>query len=222
MKFVLHITSMLSLIALPLLTGCGDEEGGGSGTIDGSTVPTYSFTGFVRTQHGTGLTNVTVTLTETNTGVTHSALTGDRGFWLIGNIPNRGNSFTIVPVLAGFDFTPPSYVQDLNRGNVANLNFTAISHPTITLTAPQADEIFTAGHDLIITWNAAGDFSAVNLLYGNALKQYQFIARDIPATPGQFTWTIPTSLNTGQYTIRIMSTNGLAVSESGPFVIRTE
>jgi hypothetical protein len=97
------------------------------GTVAGSTVltvtnaPSYYIAGQV-TLNGSGLQNVTITLTGSFGSLTTQ--TDLNGHYSFTNATN-GSSFTITPTLAGYTFTPANISVTVNNANVTGQNFTA-------------------------------------------------------------------------------------------------
>ncbi len=69
--------------------------------------------------------------------------------------------------------------------------------PTISVTSPKGGEQWQKGTTHIINWKAY-EVSKVNIMIGDVT-----IATNIPASPGSFSWTVPTTMTSGLYAITI-------------------
>lgn len=124
-------------------------------------------------------------------------------------VPNTGSFNWMVPasIISGTDYTVKiSYCINPLISDVSDANFTINGGvgSTITLTAPNGGETWTAGTSNIITWTSdvIGNVKIVLLKSG---MQCSLIAASIPNT-GSFAWRIPAGILAGtEYTVKIMS-----------------
>jgi hypothetical protein len=79
---------------------------------------TFNVSGTI-TLDGNGLSGVTVSLQGTN----FSTITGANGAYALTGIPN--GSFTLIPSLTGYTFTPANRSVSVNNGDVSGQDFTA-------------------------------------------------------------------------------------------------
>jgi C1A family cysteine protease len=104
------------------------------------------------------------------------------------------------------------------RGTSANF---AVVKPSLTVTAPAANAIWTRGTTRAILWTKNGaqnDFVRIQLI------RYGVLVREISASTansGNFDWAIPTSVpkNSG-YKIRIKTIDNLVKDDSGLFTLK--
>ena len=73
--------------------------------------------------------------------------------------------------------------------------------PTVSVISPKGGEQWQKGTTHIINWKAYG-VSKVNIVIGDMT-----IATNIPASPGSFSWTVPTTMTSGLYNITIYDAN---------------
>jgi len=81
--------------------------------------------------------------------------------------------------------------------------------PSITVGYPNGGETFNTGQNINISWtsNYIGSQSvSIELVQGSNTNNYQVIASSIP-NQSPYTWTIPSTIPTGQYRIKIYRTN---------------
>ncbi|KAJ2955857.1 hypothetical protein NQZ79_g8211 [Umbelopsis isabellina] len=73
----------------------------------------------------------------------------------------------------------------------------------VLFTSPLTGSVWTAGQNGIITWtvqdSSVTTISSIDLRQGpaSALQLVQNIAQNVPATPSQYTWSIPASIPAG-------------------------
>ena len=95
---------------------------GGTITISGATAAGGSIGGRVTTQFGRGITNVTVTLTDSQ-GNSRTAKTTSFGFYRFDDVPN-GQNYILQAQAKRYQFTNPTQVLPVN-GELTEVNFTA-------------------------------------------------------------------------------------------------
>jgi RHS repeat-associated protein len=124
-------------------------EGDITGADFTGTAVTYTISGRVTNSQGTGISQVTVTLSGTQSGTTTTNGNGDFSFT---NLAAGGN-YTVTPSKVGYTFTPTNRSYTNLSANVTNSNFT-INAPT-----PQP---FTAfNKNVNYAYNAVGALSGV-------------------------------------------------------------
>jgi hypothetical protein len=135
--------------------------------------------------------------------------------WTIGNaLPN---GYTIVP---GSNFqVMVRYTSEIN--DLSNSSFTISDSvtPTITVTNPGSGVIWRHGEARQITWAKQGtmhDRVKIRLMQGST--KILGISDDT-ANDGQFSWTIPTSISTGNYYIRVKTIDNLVEGNGPSFTI---
>jgi hypothetical protein len=135
--------------------------------------------------------------------------------WTIGN--NLPNGYTIVP---GSNFqVMVRYTSEIN--DLSNSSFTISDSvtPTITVTNPSSGVIWRHGEARQITWAKQGtmhDWVKIRLMQGST--KILGISDDT-ANDGQFSWTIPTSISTGNYYIRVKTIDNLVEGNGPSFTI---
>ena len=72
--------------------------------------------------------------------------------------------------------------------------------PSLNIIAPKGNEEWQKGMRYVINWSAYR-VDRVNIVTGD--NDSITIATNIPASPGSFSWTVPTTIPTGMYTIKI-------------------
>ncbi len=92
-------------------------------TIKNGTAPTGSITGSI-TLHGSGLSEVSVTLSSGTTSLTSSS-----GFYSFSNVPD--GSYTITPALNGYVFNPSTISTTVTSSAATGKNFTSTNTGSI-------------------------------------------------------------------------------------------
>lgn len=180
----------------------------------------------------------TLTITSPNGGETWAAGTNNTITWtsdIVGNVritllkgglqcaliasmvPNTGtfNWLTPATIISGTEYTVKiSSCTNPLIGDVSDADFTinGVAPTTITVTAPNGGETWTAGTYNNITWTSdvIGNIKIV-LLKGGI--QYSLIAFSIPNT-GSFNWRIPAGILPGtDYTVKIMKNSNPLIND---------
>ncbi|MBK9248760.1 MAG: choice-of-anchor D domain-containing protein [Ignavibacteria bacterium] len=140
------------------------------------------------------------------------------------NITGTGAPFT-------FTWTAPTTPGDYffravgnainNNGNedgdawnfMSTITITVASAGSVALTAPNGGETLCRGASTNITWSPVGISGNVKLEYTTDGTTFTQIVT-VPATPGSYTWNIPTSQVTGtNYKIRVSDVSNTAVND---------
>jgi Carboxypeptidase regulatory-like domain len=112
-----------------------------------------SISGNVTLPNGTGVNRVSIE-GRLQGGGNRLTSTDSRGFYTI--TESDAGTYTIVPSLAGYTFTPVNRTVTLSSTNVVSINFTAnaiiVQQPTLTLTiSPEAEQTVSAGQSVRYT-----------------------------------------------------------------------
>ena len=102
------------LLAFVVLAGCGGggDDGGGGAAV------TYSISGQVTSENGSGLSGVTMALSGASSATTITDANGNYTFTGLDN-----GSYTITPSRTGFTFSPTSSPQTVSGANKTAVNF---------------------------------------------------------------------------------------------------
>ncbi|KAI9305480.1 Ser-Thr-rich glycosyl-phosphatidyl-inositol-anchored membrane family-domain-containing protein [Cunninghamella echinulata] len=91
----------------------------------------------------------------------------------------------------------------------------------VYVTSPAGGEKYTAGTDAVITWKdpTVESIGEINLTKGDSksLQRVDTIANDITATDGEFTWSIPSDIEAGEYAFQFGTSPNFAYS--GRFIV---
>ena len=124
------------------------EEGVSDADFTGTPM-TYAISGRVTNSQGTGISQVTVTLSGTQSG---TATTNGNGDFSFTNLAAGGN-YTLTPSKAGYNFTPTNRSYTNLSANVTNANFTI---------APVTPPPFTPFNKTVnYAYNSVGGLSGV-------------------------------------------------------------
>ncbi|MBI4689286.1 MAG: DUF1566 domain-containing protein [Nitrospirae bacterium] len=102
----------------------------------------YAISGKVTTTIGAGLSGVTITLTGTGSTTTTTDSNGNYTF-----SGAQNGSYTIIPSLSGYTFSPPSISVTVNNADVPNQNFvgSATTATLVSITVTPANPSITEG-----------------------------------------------------------------------------
>jgi Leucine-rich repeat (LRR) protein len=156
-------------------------------------------------------------------GVVMSGLTGspstDASGVYTGTVA-AGWSGTVIPVLAGYSFTPPSrnYASVSTDQTAQDYAATAVI-PTLEVTSPNGGETWAVGSTHAVTWtqtNLTGSMT-VDLYKGGV---YQKTLGTAEGTAGTFSWTIAMSETVGtDYMVRVWQDGGVSDDSDANFAI---
>ncbi len=108
-------------------------------------IPTYTISGIVRDTAGTGIANVSVSLSGGG-----AYTTGADGSYLFADIPN--GSYTVTPSLADYTFDPPSLSVTVAGANAANQDFTGTPVPrTFSVSGTVTDTDGNGVENVVVT-----------------------------------------------------------------------
>jgi hypothetical protein len=82
--------------------------------------------------------------------------------------------------------------------------------PILSITSPAGGEQWQAGSTHNITWTQSG-FQSIKILFISSNGNQQNVTLGTPASPGSYSWQIPTTIAAGTYTI---SVSGVALNQS--------
>lgn len=99
-------------------------------------------------------------------------------------------------------------------------DYFAIDERTITLTDPSGGETWYMGQSYTINWDSNNAGSTVTIQYKKSSYYSYTTINSYIANDGSYNWTIPTSLSTGSYTLKIKSNSYSNIyDESSTFTI---
>lgn len=183
-------------------------QGGDPGNPTDPTDPTdpivtvFTVNGLV--QDALGAAQAGVMLTLSDGFVSNTTTTAFDGTYSFADVED--GLYTLTPEWAGFTFDPESRNVTVSGNDVYGEDFvaTAIPEATVMVTSPNGGEAFEVGTTQTIQWAttdaAFNEAVTIHLMQGGT----EMIAiAEGTANTGAFSWTIPTSLAAGDYTVRI-------------------
>jgi len=149
--------------------------------------------------------------------------TSAAGSWLPidTNITASANSYTwMVPNAA----TQQAYVKvvDASSNNaIKDSNDAVFTISNIELTSPLGGENWRSGKANVIQWNRSNDISNIDIYYStNNGTVWDSVKLGVTASAGQYSWTIPASINASQVKVRINNSSDASIADtSGAFSV---
>lgn len=115
-----------------------------------------------------------------------------------------------VTEMAGAKDSDPRASDDSDGYFYINASSASRSQPSITVTSPNGGEAYVRGQTISIGWSGGNTAWPIyiSLINSDRTKTYQTIVDKAPYNGGSYMWTIPTTVDPGEYSIYVEGDRG--------------